>query len=294
MRGHGHAGGLGLVREGADFQDLPSKGGQGGPDHGIGVGTLGRPQVEHQVGAFQHGAHAGHTQAFHGVFGVPQARSVVKTQGQAPPLAAHLQHIPGGTWNLGDDGPILPGEGVEEGAFPGIGSAHQGQPKAVLQVPGGPGPGLFHVESVPDRAQINCQGVDIKTDTFVFAVIHGGLGPGHPGGQGPAGLGDPIRKGADPRLGQADLGVGFRGHQVPQGLGLQQTLLAVQKGPAGELPRFRQTDPQGAEVRHQAPHQQGVPVELEFHQVLAGIAGGGREEQHQRPFAEAVPAEGPQ
>ena len=112
----------------------------------IWLSISGGNQVQDQVGLLQHGPHPLHTQALYGFCRVPQSRCIEKSQGQACPFGADLQHIPRGAWDLRDDGAILPGHGVEECAFPGIGPAHKSHPDAIPQPAGGPGPALFHME----------------------------------------------------------------------------------------------------------------------------------------------------
>ena len=54
-------------------------------------------------------------------------RGLVMSNADKPgPFGPHLQHVPGGAGQLGDDGPVLAGQGVEQGALAGVGPAHQG------------------------------------------------------------------------------------------------------------------------------------------------------------------------
>ncbi len=98
--------------------------------------------------------------------------------------------------------------------------------------------------------------------------------------------------GPGPSLGQSNLGIGLGRDQVPKGLRLQQSLFAIQEGPAGELARFSQTHTQGAQVAQQSPHQEGIAVDLKLDHILAGIAVGSREIQHQGALAKPVPPQG--
>ena len=95
-------------------------------------------------------------------------------------------------------------------------------------------------------------------------------------------------------LGLTDLLIRRSANEVTQGLGFQEALFAIEQGSAGEFAGLGQADSKAAEVIQETAHQEGVPVELELHQILAGIAGRRRKIEHQRLFVKTVPPQVPQ
>jgi hypothetical protein len=245
--------------------------------------------VEDQIGYLKNGADSSHAQTFHRILGVPESGGVKKPQGQAAPFATHLQDVPSGARDFCNNGPILPGQGIEKGALPSIGTTHYGQANAVPQVLARLGAYMFHVEPFAERLEDRCQVFQIQVDSLVFSIIHHGFGPGHPGGQCEAGFRDPSGLGPGPGLGHSKLGVGFGRDQVPKGLGFQQTLLAIQEGSSGELARFGQAHAQGAQIAQQPPNQERVAVGLELDDVLSGVTVWLWEIQYQGALTKPVP-----
>ena len=74
-----------------------------------------------------------HAFGFDGVLGVAQARGIGDMDQIAAQIQPHLDHIPGGAGDFGDNGDVAPGQGIDQRAFAGIGRADDGQPQAFAQ-----------------------------------------------------------------------------------------------------------------------------------------------------------------
>ncbi len=75
--------------------------------------------------------------------------------------------------------------------------------------------------------------------------------------------------------GLAPLFRGFRRDQIGDGFGLGQVEPAIEEGAAGELPRLRRAQARDAAERRQHPLDHGrAPVQVEFHDILAGETTG--------------------
>lgn len=62
-----------------------------------------------------------HPQLLHGVPGVPQAGGVAQTQQHMAHLHLLLHGVPCGAGHVGDDGPVIAQQGVEQRGLSGVG-----------------------------------------------------------------------------------------------------------------------------------------------------------------------------
>ena len=102
---------------------MPGDGGGGG-DGVLVLRRQGPGAVQHQQGQrCLSGGITGalHPQLLHGVPGVPQAGGVAQTQQHMAHLHLLLHGIPCGAGHVGDDGPVIAQQGVEQGGLPGVG-----------------------------------------------------------------------------------------------------------------------------------------------------------------------------
>ena len=63
------------------------------------------------------------------------ATGVDEPQREPAQLHRLLHRVPGGAGDVGDDGPVIPRKGVEEGGLACVGPPHQGAPDALVQPP---------------------------------------------------------------------------------------------------------------------------------------------------------------
>jgi len=80
----------------------------------------------------------------------------------------------------------------------------------------------------------------------------------------------------------AALRLGLGGNEIGNGFGLQQIELAVVKGPAGELSRLGEPQPEAAQRLHDGGEHGAAAVHMEFGDVFPGGAARAREPQYQR------------
>ena len=209
----------------------------------MGEGAAGVQGQQHHVRLPQGLLRPLHADALHLIPGIVQSRRVKEAHVHTAQGDFPGDHVPGGAGHFRDNGPFLPQQSIEQGAFPHVGAAAQGHPQAAFQDAGGalvagalqlPGHLLQALGKLPGGFFL----------VHFLGVVQGGL---HPGGQG-----------VQPLLGLANkdgraalqLPHGRSGRLFPGGrnqphhrLSLRQVNAAVLKGPAGEFPGLRRTRP---------------------------------------------------
>src|SRR5690606_2435688 len=191
-----------------------------------------------------------------------------------------VQQVAGGAGNLGDDGALAAGQGVEQRALAGIGRPNQHRVQAVAQAAPALGRGQQLVQLRPGLAQALAQGLATEGVERLVGEVDRGLDlhPDRKQGRG---------EGLDPRrelaLQRAPGGAGGAqvggGDQVGDRLGLGQVQASVETGTLTELARARVHRAQLPAAREQLPQHRQAAVRLQFDHVLAGVAGRRHEQQ---------------
>src|SRR5262249_32656803 len=108
----------------------------------------------------------------------------------------------------------------------------------------------------------------------------------------PPGLGPPTEQTTELTEGLAPLRLGLRPDQVSETLHSGEVEPANLEGPTGELPRLGKANPgQCAKRLEHRRDDSPAPVDLEFSQILAGLAPGSRKPKRQR-LVEEKPGRG--
>lgn len=242
-----------------------------------------------QGGLMGGGAAAFHTQGLHGVAAVADAGGIRQPKQYTAHGELFLHRVTGRAGDVGDDGPVIAQQGVEQGGLTGVGLAQQHGGYALLQQlpPGEAGQQSLQILTggVKRVQQLRLPEV---LDVLV-GIVHHGV---EPGGHGQEGIVDAVH-GAAQRTGElADGVVGllrcFGVDEIRHRLGLQQVQLTAEEGALGKLAALGLTaagGEQGAEagVQH---HRAAVTVQLGA--VLAGVAVGRGEGDAQHVIDDAA------
>ena len=193
---------------------------------------------------------------------------------QDPPEAGRFLHgIAGRAGNLGDDGPVKADQGVEQGGFPRVRPADQGDPNALLQDPspvagrvepvelGGPAAQGFRKVRKPEIRDVLVRIVEdrviVGTDVRQPLVDRA---------QSAVQTAAHLSRGVCGQIG--GLGV----DQVNHGLGGGQIELAVQKGPPGKLSGLGLPCACAEQSLQPGGQDCGRAVALKLHGILPGVA----------------------
>ena len=279
---------VGPARRGAAQIDLvahfqhPWPVGQAFEDVPIGRGETGAvvEQQQDAVGPFDGLPGAANAFPLHHVLALAQTGGVDDVQRQAVDVDLLAQHVAGGAGDVGDDGRLPPGQGIEQARLAGVGLAGEHDVHALAHQLALPGGGHHPREFVE-------QGVDALAEVFVGQKVdlllgkvdgrfdeHAQFGQRRDRGMHPVGEHALQRlHGAARRL----FGAGL--DQIGDGLGLGQIDLVVEEGPLRELAGPRRA---GAVTQHrlQDPIEYHRPtMALQLQHVLAGEGMGVFEEQ---------------
>ena len=118
------------------------------------------------------------------ILGLPQTGRVEQVQPDVPQTDGLLHHIPGGARHGGDDGPVEPGQQVEQGGLARIGPPHDGTVHTLPQDCTGiviPDEG---VQLSPHGSQSGYQLGILQRGNVLLGEIHPGSQMGLQGGQG--------------------------------------------------------------------------------------------------------------
>ena len=235
---HGHDKPGAVLRQGQDIQVL--------------LGDLRRAvqQNDGQTGRPQGLPAALHAQLLHNVLRVPDAGGVDEPQQHAAAEDGLLHCVPGGAGNVGDDGPVIARQGVQQGGLARVGPAHDGRPHA----------GFQHLSPLAGGQQ-RCQAVIgglkgfrdlLRPDIFdiLVRIVHHSVEPGSHVQQGVLnGLQHPAQAAVQLGGGVSGGGGSLRVDEVHHGFCLGQVQAAVQKGALCELTGFGLPGPGGEQRR---------------------------------------------
>ena len=184
-----------------------------------------------------------------------------------------LHRVPGGAGDVGDDGPVIARQGVEQGGLTGIGQAHDSGADAVFQHPAPLGGVQQGGEGVGGDLQRGSDLLRLNVLDVLVGVIHHGV---KPGGDVDEGLLHRLQAAAETAV-QLGCGV-FRGSgglgvdEVDDGFRLRQVHFTVQKGAAGKFSSLGLPGTGGEQGAEQFTQHHRRAVAVEFGGVLPGIA----------------------
>ena len=184
-----------------------------------------------------------------------------------------LHRVPRGAGDVGDDGPVIARQGIEQRRLSGIGQAHDSSADAVFQHPAPLGGVQQGGEGVGGDLQRGSDLLRLNVLDVLVGVIHHGV---KPGGDVDEGLLHRLQAAAEAAV-QLGRGV-FRGggglgiDEIDDGLRLRQIHFAVEKGPLGEFTGLGLTGSGGKESGEQGVENYGGAVAVEFGGVLPGVA----------------------
>ena len=228
---------------------------------------------DHQIGSLCRLAAALYAQLLHGVGGIVDTGGVNKPQEGAAAGDGLLHRVPRGAGDVGDDGPVIARQGVEQGGLTGIGQAHDGGADAVFQHPAPLGGVQQGREGVGGDLQRGSDLLRLNVLNVLVGVIHHGV---KPGGDVDEGLLHRLQAAAETAV-QLGCGV-FRGSgglgidEIDDGFCLRQVHFAVEEGPLGEFTGLGLTGSGGKESGEQGVENYGGAVAVEFGGVLPGVA----------------------
>ena len=193
-----------------------------------------------------------------------------------------LHRVPGGARHVGDDGPVVAHQRVQQGGFAHVGLAQQHRGHALLhQLPPGEG-GQQLRQLVLAAAQSVQQLLSLQVLNVLVGIVHNGVKPaGHVHQRVVHRLHAAAQYALQLSGGVAGCLGGLRVDDVRHRLRLQQVHPPVEEGPLGELaalglPRAAVQQQLQPLVEH---HRRAVAVDLGA--VLAGVAVGAGEQHAQ-------------
>ena len=228
---------------------------------------------DHQIGSLCRLAAALYAQLLHGVGGIVDTGGVNEPQEGSAAGNGLLHRVPGGAGDVGDDGPVIARQGVEQGGLTGIGQAHDSGADAVFQHPAPLGGVQQGGEGVGGDLQRGSDLLRLNVLDVLVGVIHHGV---KPGGDVDEGLLHRLQAAAETAV-QLGCGV-FRGSgglgidEIDDGFCLRQVHFAVEEGPLGEFTGLCLPGSGGKESGEQGVEDYGRAVAVEFGRVLPGIA----------------------
>ena len=101
----------------------------------LGQGPGAVADEEYQVGIVHGLFGALNTDGFHGIAGFPDAGGVNEPKAGIPQHNRFFHRIPGGAGDIGDDHPVVAGDGVEQAGLAYVGLAHNGSGHALSENP---------------------------------------------------------------------------------------------------------------------------------------------------------------
>ena len=228
---------------------------------------------QHQLGCLQPLPGRLDADALHRVVGIPDARRVRQPQRHPGHHDGLLHHVSGGTCVLGDDGALAPREQIHQSGLSRVGPAGNHRDKA-LPVHAAP------IKALEQLLQGFLPLADALQKRGFLHLGHVLLGEVRPGRQVGSLLQQPLFDGLDfpgqhpgaPRQGGFPGLLPAGGDKAHHRLGLGQVHLAVEEGPAGELPRPGGSGPGIQHQLEQALCHVQPPVAGELHHVLTGVA----------------------
>ncbi len=236
---------------------------------------------EHPVGLFDLGPGTLNADLLHLVLGVAQAGGVDDVQRHAIQVDMLAQHIAGGTGDLGDDGGLAPGQGIEQARLASVGTTGDHHLHPFPQQGALPGFAANLVQRPHDGVKIpRYLAVGEKIDLFIREVD----GRFHIDAQADQALhqlldfvGELPLQGVHGTAGGLLAG-GF--DEVGDGFGLGQIQLVIHEGALAELAGAGRAQPLDLQdAAHQHVHDDRAAVALQLQHVFAGEAVGGLEQQ---------------
>ena len=215
-----------------------------------------------------------------GVIGLAQACGVKQVEPDIPQLHGLLHHVAGRARHRGNNGPVKPGQQVEQRGFARIGPPHNGTVHALPEH--GPGIIVFYqaVQLLLYLSQHRVQVGVVQLGDILFREIHPGSQMGLQAGQGCLFRSDfPGQRAGEGRVGQRRSLFAVCRNNVHDGFRLGQAHFAVEERAAGILAGSCR----GCACRdagfHQPPGHRTAAVAGKLHHVLPGVAVGFPEKQ---------------
>ena len=217
---------------------------------------------------------------FNGIFGLAQTGGIEQIQLDIPQLYRLFHHVTGGASHRRDDGPVEPGQQVEQCGFARIWSAHNGAVHTFAQ----DGIRLIIMDQL---VQLCLYPTQYAVQMVTIQLRHIFFGKIHPCGKVSLNGGKRFLLGTDLLCQRtAQRGIGQRGtltairrDQIHDGFGLRQTQLAVQERAAGVLAGRGRLSTGSKTGFHQTAGHGAAAMAGKLHHVFAGIAVGRAEKQ---------------
>ena len=228
---------------------------------------------DHQIGSLCRLAAALYAQLLHGVGGIVDTGGVNEPQEGAAAGNGLLHRVPRGAGDVGDDGPVIASQGVEQGGLTGIGQAHDSSADAVFQHPAPLGGVQQGGEGVGGDLQRRSDLLRLNVLNVLVGVIHHGVKPGGDVDEGllhrrQAAAETAVQLGCGVFRGSGGLGI----DEIDDGFRLRQVHFAVEEGPLGEFTGLGLPGSGGKESGEQGVEDYGRAVAVEFGGVLPSVA----------------------
>lgn len=253
----------------------------------IGGASPRRHQRQDEVRFRNPGPAPAYALGFHRFLGLPQAGRIDENNGQAIEVEADLDGVAGRAGDVGHDGRLPPGQGIEEGRLAGIGLARQHDPEPFPQalppsaVGQGRGDGLPQCGGPAEHRRIEARLVHIP----LIREIEGRLRRREaidrlvPPGRNLTAQGSfELAEGLPP------LALGLGVDQVGDGLGLGEIHPPVEQGSPGELAGSGGAAAgMGRQHGEDAAAHREPSVQVKLGHVFAAVGSRAGEEGHERP-----------